>query len=67
MDTEETRKWIEMELEDNDTTQRMMGSFSVFLPWQIVFRAGWPRLPAFGATGVASPQEVANLADRSQH
>ena len=28
-DTEETRKWIEMDLEHNDITERMMGSFSV--------------------------------------
>ena len=31
-DTDETRKWIEMELEHNNITERMIGSFSVFHP-----------------------------------
>ena len=42
-DTEETRKWIEMELEHNDIAERMIGSFSVFRPCYSVANRKPPR------------------------
>ena len=43
-DTDETRKWIEMELEHNDIAERMMGSF--FRVSSVLFRGEQPVINA---------------------